>query len=74
MRLDDLQDARTEPFPRFRRRSGSTELRNAEGISHVFLDRRGKAQEVALGGPDPMQRLLVRSQDTSHATIIPVLG
>ena len=55
-------------------RSGPTNLRNAEGISRVFLDRRGKAQEVALGGPDPMQRLLVCSQDTSHHSVIPVLG
>ena len=74
VRLDDLQHARTEPFPRFRRPRGPTELRNAEGIPHVFLDRCGKAQEVALGGPDPMQRLLVRRQDTSHHSIIPVLG
>jgi hypothetical protein len=74
VRLDDLQDARTKPLPRLRRRRGPTELRNAEGVSHVFLDRRGKAQEVALGGPHPMQRLLVRSQDTSHHAIIPILG
>jgi hypothetical protein len=56
VRLDDLQDARTEPLPRLRCRRGSAELRDAEGISHVLLDGRWKAQEIALGGPDPNQK------------------
>src|SRR2546422_6543707 len=45
---------------------GSAELRDAEGVSHVLLDGRGRAQEIPLGGPNPMQRLLAGSQDTSH--------
>ena len=52
----------------------SAELRDAEGVSHVLLDGRGKAQEIALGGSDPMQRFLVRSRYTTHCAIIPVLG
>ena len=74
VRLDDLQDARTEPLPRLRRRRGTAELRDTESVAHVLLDRRRKAQEIALGGPDPMQRFLVGSRDTSHLKIIPVLG
>jgi hypothetical protein len=74
VRLDDLQHARTEPLPRLRRRRGTAELRDTESVAHVLLDRRRKAQEIALRGPHPMQRFLVGSQDTSHLTIIPVLG
>jgi hypothetical protein len=69
VRLDDLQDARTKPLPRLRRRRGTAELRDTESVPHVFLDRRRKAQEIALGGPDPVQRLLVGSRDTSHVTL-----
>jgi hypothetical protein len=74
VRLDDLQHARAKSLPRLCRWRGSAELRDAEGISHVLLDRCGKAQEIALGGPDPMERLLVGGEDTSHCVIIPVLG
>src|SRR5207244_11000732 len=63
-----------EAFPWLRRRRGSTELSDAESVPHVVLDRRWKAQKVALRRPDPMQRLLVGSQNTTHFTIIPVLG
>ena len=69
MRLDDLQHARTESLPRLRRRRGSTELRDAEGVPHVLLNRRGKAEEIALGGPDPVQRFLLGSRDTSHVIL-----
>jgi len=48
--------------------------RDTESVAHVLLDRRRKAQEIALGGPHPMQRFLVGSRDTSHFKIIPVLG
>jgi hypothetical protein len=74
VRLDDLQDARTEPLPRLRRRRYPPELRDAERVTHVLLDRRRKRQEVALGRPNPMQRLFAGGQDTAHFTIIPVLG
>jgi hypothetical protein len=74
VRLDDLEDARTEPLPRLRRRRGTAELRDTESVAHVLLDGRRKAQEIALGGPHPMQRFLVGSRDTSHFKIIPVLG
>src|SRR6185436_18036983 len=74
VRLDDLQNARTEPLPRLRRRRGTAELRDPESVAHVLLDRRRKAQEIALRGPDPVQRFLVGTQDTSHFKIIPVLG
>jgi len=63
---------RTETFPRLGCRGSSAELRDAEGVSHVLLDARGKAQEIAMGGPDPMQRFLVGCQDASHFSIIPV--
>ena len=66
LRLHDFKHAWTEALPRLRCRRGSTELCDTEGVSHVLLDRRGKAQEVALGRPDPMQRFLVGSLDTSH--------
>ena len=72
VRLDDLQHAGTKALPRLRRRRGSAKLRDTESVAHFLLDRRGKAQDVALGGPDPMQRLLVRGQDTSHCTNIPL--
>ena len=62
VRLDDLQHARPEPLPRLRCRHRSPELRDAEGITHVLLDRSGKAQKIALGGADPMQRFLVGSR------------
>jgi len=48
VRLDDLQDARTKPLPRLRRRRSTAELRNTESVAHVVLDRRRKAQEIAL--------------------------
>jgi hypothetical protein len=51
VRLDDLQDARTEPLPRLRRRRGTAELRDTESVAHVLLDRRRKAQEIALEDP-----------------------
>jgi hypothetical protein len=35
-------------------------------FTHVLFDARGKAQEIALGGPDPVQRFLVGSRDASH--------
>src|SRR5262245_56296285 len=54
--LNDLQHARTEPFPRLRRRRGSAELSDAERVPHVVLHRRRKAQKVALGRPAPVQR------------------
>jgi len=66
VRLDDLQHTRTEAFPRLRRRCGAAELRYAEGVAHVLFDARGKAQKIALGGPDPVQRFLVGSRDASH--------
>src|SRR5262249_22122494 len=65
---------RTETFPRLRRWRRSAELRDAESVPHVVLHRRGKAQKVALGRPDPVQRLLVGGRDTTHFTIISVLG
>src|SRR5687768_11136417 len=74
MRLYDLQNARTETLPRLRGRRCAAELCDPESVAHVLLDRRRKAQEIALGRPDPMQRSLVGSQDTSHLRIIPVLG
>ena len=70
----NLQHTRTEAFPRLRRRRGAAELRYAEGVAHVLFDARGKAQEIALGGPDPVQRFLVGSRDPSHCPIIPLLG
>jgi hypothetical protein len=48
VRLDDLQDARTEPLPRLRRERGTAELRDTESVAHVLLDRRRNAQEIAL--------------------------
>src|SRR5687768_11430818 len=74
MRLYDLQNARTETLPRLRGRRCAAELCDAEGVAHVLLDRRRKAQEIALGRPDPMQRLLVGSQDTSHLYDYPSSG
>ena len=62
VRLDDLQDARTEPLPRLGGRRGTAELRDTECVAHVLLGRRRKALEIALGGSDPMQRFLVGSQ------------
>ena len=38
------------------------------------LDRRWKTQKIALGRPDPVQRLLVGGRNTTHFMIIPVLG
>ena len=46
--LDDLQDARTKPLPRLRRWRGTAELRDTESVAHILLDRRRKAQEIAL--------------------------
>ena len=65
---------RDRALPRLRRRRSTAELRDTESVAHVLLDRRRKAQEIALGGPHPMQRFLVGSPDTSHFKIIPVLG
>jgi hypothetical protein len=48
MRLYDLQDARTERLPRLRRRRGTAKLRDTESVAYVLLDRRRKAQEIAL--------------------------
>jgi hypothetical protein len=73
-RLDDLQHTRTEPLPRLRCRRGSAELRHAEGVFHVLLDRRGNAQEIALGGSDPMRRFSSAARTRRTYTIIPVLG
>jgi len=73
-RLDDLQHSRTDPLPRLRRRRDSAKLRDAESVPHVVLDRRWKAQKVALGRPDPVQRLLVGSRNATHIVIIPILG
>ena len=66
VRLDDLQHARTEPLPRLRRRPSTAELRDTKSVAHVLLDRRRKAQEIALGRSDPMQRCLVGGQDTTR--------
>ena len=49
VRLDDLQHARTEPLPGLRRWRNTAELRDTESVAHVLLDRRRKAQEIALG-------------------------
>jgi len=72
--LNNLQHAGTEAFPGLRRWRCAAELRNAESVPHVVLDRRRKAQKVALGRPDPMQGLLVGGRYTTHVLIIPVLG
>jgi hypothetical protein len=48
VRLDDLQHARTEPLPGLRCRRSTAELRDTESVAHVLLDRRRKAQEIAL--------------------------
>jgi hypothetical protein len=45
----------------------SPELRDAEGGTHVFLDGSGKAQEIALGRTDAIQRRLVGGQ--RHVTL-----
>ena len=74
VRLDLVSHARTESLPGLRSRRSSAELRDAEGVSHVLLDRRGKAQEIAFGRRDPVQRFLVGGQAMSHRGIIPVLG
>jgi hypothetical protein len=74
VRLNDVQHTRTEAFPWLRRRRGSAELGDAERVPHVVLDRRWKAQKIALGRPNPMQRLFVGGRDTTHFMIIPVLG
>ena len=67
VRLDDLQHARAESFQGFAIGAIPPNLRDAERVAHVLLDRRGKAQEIAL---------LVGCQDASHRTkmIIPILG
>src|SRR5688572_6515811 len=74
VRLDDLQHTRTEPLPRLRCRRGSAELCDTESVSHVLLDGRWKAQGIALGGSNPMQRFLVGRQDTSHLDDYPISG
>ena len=65
---------RTSNLSRASPSRGSAELSDAEGVPHVVLDRHWKAQKVALGRPDPVQRLLVGGRDTTHFMIIPVLG
>jgi hypothetical protein len=66
VRLNDLQNARAEPLPWLRRRRRPAELSDAERVAHVVLDCRRKCQEIALGGPYPMQRVLVGSRNTAH--------
>jgi len=64
VRLDDLQYARTSPFTASPS-SGPTELRNTEGVSHVFLTATGKLKKSRLEDPTQCSGS-VRSQDTSH--------
>jgi hypothetical protein len=47
---------------------------SCHSVPHVLLDHRWKAQKVALGRPDPVQRRLVGGRNTTHSMIIPVLG
>ena len=74
VRLDDLQDARTEPLPRLRRRRGTAELRDTKRVAHVLLTRRRKCRgNRGFEASRPMQRLLVGSRNTTHRPIIPIL-
>jgi len=49
MRFNDLEHAGTKTLPWLGGRRHSTELRDAESIAHVILDRGRKAQEITLG-------------------------
>jgi hypothetical protein len=74
VRFDNFQHARAEAFPGLCGRRSAAELRDAGRVPHVVLHRHWKAQKIALGRPDPVQRFLVGGRNTTHSIIIPVLG